>query len=187
MVIFNTVINTLIDTIKTRTDLGYTLHKSSHTTNILQYADDTCLVANYPAACQYLLNMTEQWLDWAGMEAKIPKCYSVSVQGSTGHTIDPKLRLRNQLLPFIGSNPVRFLGMYISIPQDPSQGRMDVAQKLERMLKCVDQCPVTRHQKLRIYKLGVCPRLNWSLTIHQFPLTWIERQLQPLATRSLKK
>ena len=109
------------------------------------------------------------------------------MQGSTGHTIDPKLRLRNQLLPFIGSNPVRFLGMYISIPQDPSQGRMDVAQKLERMLKCVDQCPVTRHQKLRIYKLGVCPRLNWSLTIHQFPLTWIERQLQPLATRSLKK
>ena len=77
--------------------------------------------------------------------------------------------------------------MYISIPQDPSQGRMDGAQKLERMLKCVDQCPVTRHQKLQIYKLGVCPRLNWSLTIHQFPLTWIERQLQPLATRSLKK
>ena len=35
VVIFNIVINTLIDTLKTRTNLGYSLYKSSHTINML--------------------------------------------------------------------------------------------------------------------------------------------------------
>ena len=187
VVIFNTVINTLIDTLKTRTDLGYSLYKSSHTVNVLQYADDTCLVANCPAACQHLLNMTEKWLEWAGMKAKPSKCYTVSLQGSTGHTIDPKLKLDNKPLPFIGDRPIKFLGLYITIPHDPSQSRSDLSGKLEKLLKCVDQCPVTRNQKLKIFKLGICPRLNWPLTINQFPHTWIKRHLQPIATRFLKK
>ena len=53
---YNIVINTLVDTLATRVDLGYTLHKSCHSVNTLQYADDTCLLANCPAACQELLN-----------------------------------------------------------------------------------------------------------------------------------
>ena len=187
VVIFNTVINTLIDTLKTRVDLGYTLYKSSHTTNVLQYADDTCLVANCPAACQHLLSITEQWLEWAGMEAKVPKCHSVSLQPSTGHTIDPKLTLKNQPLPFIGNNPIRFLGINITIPQNPSQIRSEVYGRLEKLLKCVDQCPVTRNQKLKIYKLGVCTRMTWPLTINQFPISWVERNLQAIATKYLKK
>ena len=55
VVIFNTVMNTLVETIATRSDLGYQFSRSSRRVNILQYADDTCLVANSPAACQYLL------------------------------------------------------------------------------------------------------------------------------------
>ena len=51
VVIFNTVMNTLVGTIATRSDLGYQFSRSSRRVNILQYADDTCLVANSPAAC----------------------------------------------------------------------------------------------------------------------------------------
>ena len=55
------------------------------------------------------------------------------------------------------------------------------------MLQAVDKCPVTRRQKLKLYKLGICPRLNWPLTIHEFPLTWIEREMEAMATHFLKK
>ena len=48
VVIFNTVINTMVDTIKTRRDLGYHLTERM-SVNLLQYADDTCLVANSSA------------------------------------------------------------------------------------------------------------------------------------------
>ena len=37
-----------------------------------------------------------------------------------------------------------------------------------------------------IFKLGVCPRISWDLTVNTFPLTWVETSLDPLATRYLK-
>ena len=51
----------------------------------------------------------------------------------------------------------------------------------------MDQCPVTRRQKLKLWKLGICPRLTWLLTIYEFPLSWIEKQLETSVTRHLKK
>ena len=62
VVIFNTVMNTLVDTVKTRIDLGYRFSDCPRQVNILQYADDTCLVANSPASCQFLLAKVSDWL-----------------------------------------------------------------------------------------------------------------------------
>ena len=87
VVVFNTVINTLVDTLQVRNDLGYTLSDSTHLFNLLQYADDTCVIANTPATCQQLLNMVDQWLEWSGMKAEVAKCHSVAIQSSTVHTL----------------------------------------------------------------------------------------------------
>ena len=51
----------------------------------------------------------------------------------------------------------------------------------------VDQCPVTRKQKLKLYKLGICPTLTWPLTINEFPISWVERVLEATTTRYLKR
>jgi len=40
---------------------------------------------------------------------------------------------------------------------------------------------VTCHQKLKLFKL------NWLLTICEYPLTWIERELDSMTTKFLKK
>jgi len=58
---------------------------------------------------------------------------------------------------------------------------------LNRMLQAVDQCPLTSHQKLRLFKAGICPRLSWLLLIEELPITWVERELEATATRFLKK
>ena len=58
---------------------------------------------------------------------------------------------------------------------------------MNRMLQAVDRCPVTRRQKLKLYKLGICPRLNWSLTIYEFPISWIEHELETMGTKFLKQ
>ena len=84
VVIFNTVINTLVDTLQTHLDLGYTISGSNHQVNLLQYADDTCLLANSPASCQYLLNTLGDWLQWSAIRAKVAKCHSMGLQGSIG-------------------------------------------------------------------------------------------------------
>ena len=55
------------------------------------------------------------------------------------------------------------------------------------MLDAIDATPLTRQQKLRLFRFGVCPRLSWPLFVEVLPVSWVERTLQPLATRSLKK
>ena len=64
VVIFNMAINTLVDTLQTRRDLGYRYSQSQLPINLLQYADDTCLIGNSPASCQHLPEMMAGWLHW---------------------------------------------------------------------------------------------------------------------------
>ena len=186
VVIFNTVINTMIDTVQTRQDLGYKFSPKQRPINLLQYADDSCLVADSPASCQYLLDMVARWLSWSGMKAKIPKCASLALQSSSSKTIDPGLLLDGQLVPF-ASQPVKFLGMRVEIPPNHATSKTVVVSELSCMLSSIDTCPLTRKQKLLLYKAGVCPRLSWLLTIEQFPISWVQKHVDSLATSFLKK
>ena len=81
--IFNTVINTLVDTLDTRLDLGFHISDSRHIVNLLQYADDTCIVVNGPTSAQYqyILDIVDRWLLWSGMKVKVSKCSSRAIQG----------------------------------------------------------------------------------------------------------
>ena len=164
VVIFNTVINTLVDTLTTRIDLGYHLSGTSHQVNILQYADDTCLVADSPASCQFLLSKVSDWLHWAKMRAKVPKCQSIALQASTSRLLDPQLHLDGAPIPFT-SEPVKFLGMKIQAQKASSNPRESILASLQKMLEAVNTTPLTRRQKLLLYKAGVCPRLTWPLLI----------------------
>ena len=186
VVIFNTVINTLVDTLNIRSDLGYSFSRSQKPINLLQYADDTCIIGNSPASCQHLVNIMSTWLQWAGMEAKLPKCANLGLQASTGKKIDPKLSLGDQHIPYT-LNGYKFLGLMIDVPSDISKSRKAVVTRLHNMLKKVDGCPLTRKQKFLVYKAGVCPRLSWLLTIEEFPISWVEKDLDPLVSRFLKK
>ena len=76
--IFNTVMVTLTDALKANKQLGYRLAAKT-TSNVLQYADDTCIVANGPANCQAMLDKVQGWLQWTGMVAKVPKCTSLGI------------------------------------------------------------------------------------------------------------
>ena len=127
VVIFNTVMNMLIDTLQTHMDLGYTITGSRHQVNLLQYTDDTCLLANSPASCQHLLSMVYNWLQWSGMKAK---CHSMALQGSSGIPVDPKLHLAGDAIPYAANGTVKFLGMQIHVPHDISDTKKALATRL---------------------------------------------------------
>ena len=48
----------------------------------------------------------------------------------------------------------------------------------------VDTLPLKSVQKLKIYKLCICPRL---LSVQEYPFSCIDRHLEPIATSYLKK
>ena len=181
VMIFNTVMNTLVDTLQTRADLGYHLSNASHQVNVLQYANDTCLITNSPASCQHLLNLTSRWLQWASMKAKVPKCHGIALQGSMGQLRNPHLTLDGVEVPFAES-AVRFLGLNVQVPYSNTSTKSTILNKLQQMMEAVDATPVTRKQKLLIYRAGICPRPTWSLLIEELPSIWMEREVDALAT-----
>jgi len=90
-------------------------------------------------------------------------------------------------VPFIGNGSIKFLGMRIQVPHDVTATKEALTANLDQMLQAVDTCPLTKHQKLRLYKASICPRLSWLLLIEELPITWIERELEATATHYLKK
>ena len=82
----------LSDTLSTRNELGVAIPHSEAHVNHLLYADDTCITAQTPAACQVLLDMVQQWLELAGMKAKPTKSRVLGIMASTGNPYDPGLR-----------------------------------------------------------------------------------------------
>ena len=185
--IFNTVMNTYLDGLKSFQTKGYKFSNSIHSLYVLQYADDTCLTSDGPASCRAMLEFTEQWLQWSGMKAKPCKCQCLAVEASTGRTYDPNLQIQGEKIQFIGKEPIRFLGGTIQVPNNPSLMRDNILAKLTTLLDRVDQTPITRKQKLKLYRLGICPRFSWDLTISEFPISWVEKTLDSLVTRYLKK
>ena len=87
VIIFNTVMNTLVDSItQPFSQLGYNLSSVGNKINLLQYADDTSLIGDGPSSCQHLSRLTESWLAWSGMRANVPKCVCIAVKASCTQT-----------------------------------------------------------------------------------------------------
>ena len=187
VVIFLTVMATLSDTLDTRKELRATIPSTSSSVNHLLYADDTCITASSPAACQELLNVVEQWLDWAGMKAKPSKSRTLCLKASTGRVYTPHLSIGGEYIQPVGDTPFKFLGMHIRIPPDPAAARSSLKSSLESMLQAIDAVPVIRSQRLRLYKQGVCPCLMWPFLVERFPISLFKKVIQPLVTRYLKK
>ena len=130
--------------------------------------------------------MMAGWLEWSGMKAKIPKCACLGLQASSGKMINPHLSLNDQQVPY-ARNGVKFLGLAIDIPHDRAKSQAELVSRFEGMLTKLDAYPLSRKQRLLIYKSGVCPRLSWHLSVEEFPISWVERALDSLAVRFLKK
>ena len=143
VVIFNTVMVTMAEALKAHEHLGYSLAGSS-STNILQHADNTCLVASGPESCQSLLSRVHEWLTWSGMSAKVPKCKSLGILASSAKRSDPKLHLNDESIPFIGTDTFQFLGGPVQVPLDTHQHRKHLVRKLANLLQRVDNTPITR-------------------------------------------
>ena len=60
--------------------------------------------------------------------------------------MDPNLYINDQHIPF-ASESVKFLGMIIEVPHNVAKSKHILESNLQRMLDCVNFCPLTRRQK----------------------------------------
>ena len=87
----------------------------------------------------------------------------------------------------MGCKSINFLGTRIESPNiTRAAAKHELEQKLESMLQAVNKTALTSQQKLKIYREGICPRLNLLLITYEYPITWIEK-LDALAIEYLKR
>ena len=161
----------MVNTILTRRNVGYSISENTSVT-LMQYADNTCLIAKSPAADKQLLLLVDKWFSWSGMKAKVQKCYSLGLKASAGKLLDPGLSISGQQIHF-ASEAIKFLGRSFEVPHI-SRVKEAISSRLLDMPKSVDTCTLTREQKLKMYRGGVCPRLTWLLTIKDLPISRVE-------------
>ena len=116
-----------------------------------------------------MLATSEAWLKWSGMKTNVPKCMSLAIRVSSGKPYDPKLTLNKEAVPYIGDSTFHFLGAPVSLHNTSMQARESLLEKLRSLLQKVDATLVTRRQKLKLYKVGICSRLAWDLSQTSLP------------------
>ena len=127
----------------------------------------------------------EKWLRWARMKAKVPKCRSFALV--LGKPVSPSLYLNSLPVPPVGNEVIKFLGMPLSGTLSDDHQRQHLLDKCSDLFNRVDSTFLSRCQKLKLYEIGICPRLHWDLMVIQLPITWVECHLDPHATSFLKK
>ena len=189
--IFNVVINTLVDPlIQHCHELGYRFSSSNMCFNLLQYADDTCMLARDPRSCQRILNVMEEWLTWTGMRAKPSTCQAVALKSRTNAdnwVYDPQLHLGSSIIPFLGNSTTTFLGMPVSPTLKDSQCREIISTRVQRMMEKIDNAPLSPKYKILILRRALPAKIGWSLKITSMPPSFVSRILDTCSTRFLKK
>ena len=131
--------------------------------------------------------MVQHWLEWAHLKAKVPKCRSMVVQASTGKRVTSDLSIGGKAIPVVDEDSFKFLGKPVRFYKSNRSAGDSIRQHLQQMLDAIDNTPLTCQQKLHLFRFGVCPRMSWPLLIEDLPISWLEREHQPLATTALKK
>ena len=111
----------------------------------------------------------------------------MGIQASAGRRVNPGVKISGESISPVEDDSFKFLGMPIRVYKNNNTAKSSLQENLKRMLNLVDSTPLTSHQKLRLFKEGICPRLSWSLMLEDLSITWLERHLQPLATKALKR
>ena len=80
-----------------------------------------------------------------------------------------------------------YVCMYVCMYLTPEATKELLESRLRYLCDTVDGLPLRRQQKIKVYKLYVCPGMSWLLGLLDLPLSWIERKLDSVPTRFLKK
>ena len=123
---------------------------------ILQYADDTCLTTSSKTNCQAMFHVTQRWLDWSHLKAKVPECAAISICGQTGKSRNPNLTLSNKKIPYLENRSVSYLRLPINAFLSTDGIKEHIVQKLEKILTLI---PIVKPTKAKSVQDAICLHL----------------------------
>ena len=155
------------------------------------FADDIGLVTRKPVYAQLLLDGTDRFLAWSiTMAAKPAKCKAIGIKrvGDAMVVFDPMLIISGKPISMIKlEDGFKILGKFFY--QDLSLERQQdkLLSKLSEKLTLVDSSHLAANQKVHSLRFTLNQWIGWELAIYELPISWVERTLDPLVNRFVKK
>jgi hypothetical protein len=160
--LFNTVIDEAIDSLPN--DIGFKVGNAN--VNCLAFADDMVIVAESPSGLKLLLQTCLQHLNDAGLELNHSKCAALIIKVDTHkkkyYFGSDTIKIHDDIVPTMSAlSKYKYLGIGISGKTQLETTKVD----MERMLKEVDKAPLKPHQRVKILKRYMLPRLSHRLVL----------------------
>ena len=211
-ILFDCVIQLLIDFLRPKKRLGYVFKSTPSVTSFLKaYADDLTLNTRNVIDMQLAVDDTDRWLKWTEtMKAKPSKCIAlgcklfakkiknerfVPLTDSIYSPFDPKIVISGQPMRFI-VNPnekdpfkathFKFLGRWLN----PLLKENDIKNRLRTSLiddiDKIEQSKINGFMKLWLYQFYVLSHLSWPFLIYDLDKSFAE-DLQRNINMKLKR
>ena len=190
--LFNLVVNTLINTIKVEKVrcLGYTSSCSLITRHWFQFADDTAITTAYEADNQLLCDVFSKWSTWADLNIRVDKCNTFGLKkcGSRATQYQPNIKICNQKVPAIADGEgFNYLGKLFNFHMNFDTVKDELVSEVMQYLAKIDLMPVKPLQKIAIVQKYVYSKLRWRFSIYPLTTTWVSQNLENLVSKSLRK
>ena len=88
---------------------------------------------------------------------------------------------------FLNNDSFKFLGKGLVADMSSRLTKKVVLKKFKDYTKLIDDTLLTGIQKLWIWEHFAMPKVAWDFLIHDFPPSFVEKELQPIQTKYLKK
>ena len=122
------------------------------------------------------------------MQINVRKCCALAVSSRPKSRVyDPKLRIGSETVPFVGCSVFKFLGLPFDMSLSPCIVQNKLVEHIDFLCEKIDALCIRRWQKIKIYQLYVCSSMSWLLGLLDLPLSWVERNIDTIITRFLKK
>ena len=154
----------------------------------LQFADDTSVLARDSASCQQMLNVTDTCLTWAQMKAKPSKCQAIALcsrSSAVNCVYNPNLTI-GDIHPFSQSTTCQIpwnAPMHHTIRCQPQKCFIHQDRVCDEELMMLHWVV----KLVRIYRWAMLDRLAWDLKLYYLPRSFIQRSLEAVCNRFLKK
>ena len=180
--LFNMCFNTLIQTIRQKkiNCLGYAFDYTLQPRHWFQFADDTAIATSSCQENQYLLNLFTKWATWANFIVRVEKCksFGMTKNGTYSTQIEPTLIICREKIPVIKcGESFEYLGKTYNLDMNCKEVRKELEDKVMNYLSKTDKLPLHPRYKIMILTRYVFSKLRWSLTVYEFPLTWLKQNL----------
>ena len=190
--LFNLVINTLINTIKQDkiNCIGYVYEGCLSPKHWLQFADDTALVTALENDNQYLCNAFVKWSTWADLIIRVDKRHVFWMKKVKTDVIhyQPYITIKkDRIPPTKESESFTYLGKDFNFDMSCKHIKQELSDDVHTYITKIDRLPLHPICKIEICQLYVFSKLKWRFSIYNLSETWVSEQIDNQFTKYYRK